>query len=62
MIATPDIMASARYYRMITVDEAFEKFRQRLELSETERQNAIRRHNEVRECIRGEVRTSIAIS
>jgi Second Messenger Oligonucleotide or Dinucleotide Synthetase domain len=37
---------------MITVDEAFEKFRQRLELSETEQQDAIRRHNDVRECIR----------
>ena len=36
---------------MITVDEAFEKFRQRLELSETEQQDAIRRHNEVRACI-----------
>ena len=36
---------------MITVDEAFEKFRQRLELSETERQDAVRRHNEVRACI-----------
>jgi hypothetical protein len=38
---------------MITVAEAFEKFRQRLELSETERKNAIKRHTEVRECIRG---------
>lgn len=38
---------------MITVAEAFEKFRQRLELSESERQDTIRRHNEVRECIRG---------
>lgn len=37
---------------MITVEEAFEKFRQRLELSETEKQDAIRRHNDVRECIR----------
>jgi tRNA nucleotidyltransferase (CCA-adding enzyme) len=37
---------------MITVEEAFEKFRQRLELSPTERQDAIRRHNDVRECIR----------
>jgi hypothetical protein len=37
---------------MITVNEAFEKFRQRLELSETERQDAIRRQTEVRECIR----------
>jgi hypothetical protein len=38
---------------MITVAEAFNTFRQRLELSETERANAIKRHKEVRECIRG---------
>ena len=38
---------------MMTVDEAFEMFRQRLELSDTEQQDAIRRHNDVRECIRG---------
>src|SRR5258708_38801737 len=38
---------------MITVTEAFDKFRQRLELSETERKSAIKRHTEVRECIRG---------
>lgn len=37
---------------MITVAEAFETFRQRLELSETERKDAIRRHTDVRECIR----------
>lgn len=37
---------------MITVDEAFAIFRQRLELSESEQQDAIRRHNDVRECIR----------
>lgn len=37
---------------MITVDEAFETFRQRLELSDTEQQDAIQRHNEVRDCIR----------
>ena len=37
---------------MISVVEAFEKFRQRLELSETERKDAIRRHNDVRDCIR----------
>ncbi len=37
---------------MITVDQAFETFRQRLELSETERTNASKRHTEVRECIR----------
>lgn len=37
---------------MITVDEAFEKFRQRLELSDTEQQDAIRRHSDLRACIR----------
>lgn len=37
---------------MITVDEAFDEFRQRLELSDTEQQDAIRRHNDVRACIR----------
>ena len=37
---------------MITVNEAFETFRQRLELSETERTNASKRHTEVRACIR----------
>jgi hypothetical protein len=37
---------------MITVDEAFEIYRQRLELSETEANDAIRRHKDVRECIR----------
>jgi hypothetical protein len=37
---------------MITVTEAFEKFRQRLELSDTERKDAIRKHTDVRECIR----------
>ena len=39
---------------MITVAEAFEKFRQRLELSQTEAKEASRRHNEVRACIRTE--------
>ncbi|MGH0028986.1 MAG: CBASS oligonucleotide cyclase [Myxococcota bacterium] len=39
---------------MISVAEAFEKFRQRLELSETERKDAIRRHNSVRDCLRAE--------
>lgn len=38
---------------MITVDEAFEKYRERLEISETEAQDAIRRHKDVRDCIRG---------
>ena len=37
---------------MTTVEEAFETYRQRLELSETERNDTIRRHNEVRDCIR----------
>lgn len=37
---------------MITVTEAFETFRQRLELTPTEREDAQRRHTEVRECIR----------
>lgn len=37
---------------MITVPEAFEKFRQRLELSDTEQKDASRRHNEVRDLIR----------
>jgi hypothetical protein len=39
---------------MITTEEAFEKFRQRLELSETERQNTIKRHTEVRDLIRAD--------
>lgn len=39
---------------MITVAEAFETFRKRLELSETERKDAIRRHNDVRDCIRAD--------
>lgn len=39
---------------MITIEEAFEKFRQRLELSETERKDTIKRHNEVRDCIRAD--------
>ncbi|MCK1281796.1 nucleotidyltransferase [Bradyrhizobium sp. 61] len=37
---------------MMTVQEAFDKYRQRLELSETERTDTIRRHNEVRDCIK----------
>lgn len=36
---------------MITVSDAFDTFRQRLELSPTERKDASRRHNEVRDCI-----------
>lgn len=39
---------------MITTEDAFEKFRQRLELSETERQNTIKRHNDVRDVIRAD--------
>ena len=38
---------------MLTTDEAFDKFRKRLELSETEQRDAARRHAEVRDCIRG---------
>jgi hypothetical protein len=38
---------------MVTTAQAFEKFRKRLELSETERTDAARRHADVRECIRG---------
>lgn len=37
---------------MTTIPEAFEIFRQRLELSATEEADAIRRHNDVRACIR----------
>jgi hypothetical protein len=37
---------------MLTTKEAFEKFRQRLELSDTEQKDAQRRHSEVRDCIR----------
>jgi Second Messenger Oligonucleotide or Dinucleotide Synthetase domain len=38
---------------MLTTGEAFEKFRKRLELSETERKDASKRHADVRDCIRG---------
>ena len=37
---------------MLTTTQAFEKFRQRLELSETERKDAARRQTDVRDCIR----------
>ncbi len=37
---------------MITVEEAFELYRQRLELSQTEANDASRRHKDVRECVR----------
>lgn len=37
---------------MITTTEAFEVFRTRLELSKTERDDAIRRHKSVRACVR----------
>ena len=37
---------------MLTVDEAFRKFKSRLELNEREKQNASKRHTEVREHIR----------
>jgi len=36
---------------MISVSEAFERFRQRLELSDSEQQDAIRRRNELSACI-----------
>jgi len=38
---------------MLNTKEAFEKFRKRLELSDTEQQDAGRRHADVRDCIRG---------
>lgn len=38
---------------MLSTAEAFDKFRQRLELSPTESKDASKRHTEVRECIRG---------
>jgi len=37
---------------MLTTAQAFEKFRKRLELSDTEQKDAEKRHSEVRECIR----------
>lgn len=37
---------------MLTTEQAFDKFRKRLELSETERRDAARRQTEVRDCIR----------
>lgn len=37
---------------MITVSEAFEKFRKKLELTATEKKDAQKRHTEVRDCIR----------
>jgi hypothetical protein len=36
---------------MLTTPQAFEKFRQRLELSDTEQKDAAKRQKEVRECI-----------
>jgi hypothetical protein len=39
---------------MLTTTQAFEKFRQRLELSDTEQKDAARRQKDVRECIRKE--------
>src|SRR5438876_1507907 len=38
--------------KMLTTTQAFEKFRQRLELSDTEQKDAARRQKDVRECIR----------
>src|SRR5882724_4880939 len=37
---------------MLTVEEAFRKFRSRLELNEREQKNASKRHNEIREHMR----------
>jgi hypothetical protein len=37
---------------MLTTNQAFEKFRQRLEISDTEQKDASHRQNEVRDCIR----------
>ena len=37
---------------MLTVNEAFKKFKSRLELNEKEQANASKRHNEVRELVR----------
>jgi hypothetical protein len=37
---------------MLTTTEAFERFRQRLELSDTEQKDASKRQTEIRECIR----------
>lgn len=37
---------------MLTIDEAFRKFKGRLELNDREQQNAVKRHTEVREHIR----------
>jgi hypothetical protein len=37
---------------MLSTSEAFEKFRKRLELSQTEREDASKRQTDVRECIR----------
>lgn len=38
---------------MLTTTQAFDKFRQRLELGDTEKKDASKRQTEVRECIRG---------
>jgi hypothetical protein len=38
---------------MLSTRDAFDKFRQRLELSDTEQEDAARRHAGLRECIRG---------
>src|SRR5260370_20929896 len=37
---------------MLTIDEAFQKFKSRLELNEKEQKNASTRHNEIREHLR----------
>src|SRR5215469_9899123 len=38
---------------MLSTKDAFEKFRQRLELSDTEQKDAARRQKDLRECVRG---------
>ncbi len=42
---------------MLTIDEAFRKFKSRLELNDREQENASKRHNEVREHIRSRFTT-----
>ncbi len=37
---------------MLSTSDAFEKFRQRLELSDTEQKDAEKRHTSVRNCVR----------
>ena len=41
----------------LTVDEAFRKFKNRLELNDKEQENATKRHNEVRDILVRHLRT-----